>query len=194
MAFRRFSENLKTYLTVIVLLIVLVFSFLKNKQKNNFDPFTLKLNSSLGVSTLSDFNKNKTVLLYFGFLSCPDACPTTLSTMAAVFRELSQPQLDKLTFLFVDLDPDRDNLLKLKEYSAFFHPKIIPISLNASDLNLFTEYFGIAYMKVPLKSKMGYTIDHSTNIVMLSPDGKFLDPIEHGTPKNVILMRLKKLN
>jgi protein SCO1/2 len=173
--------------------IVLVFSFLKNQEKKNFDPFSLKLNTSLGVKTLSELNQNKTVLLYFGFLSCPDACPTTLSTMSAVFRELSEKQLDQITFLFVDLDPDRDTLLKLKEYTAFFHPKIIPISLNKSDLNLFTEYFGIAYMKVPLKSKMGYTIDHSTNIVMLSPDGKFLDPIEHGTPKNMILMRLKRI-
>ena len=188
-----FKENIKTAISVIVLTAVLIFSYYKIKEEKQFNPFTTKLNSSSGQVTLNELKENKIVLLYFGFLSCPDACPTTLSTMAAVFKELPKEKLDKISFLFVDLDPDRDTPQKLKEYASFFHPKIMPISLNPTELNLFTKYFGIAYMKVPLKSSMGYTIDHTTDVKILSPEGKLLDHIDHGTPKNLILLQLQKI-
>lgn len=48
-------------------------------------------------------------------------------------------------------------------------------------------------MKMPLKSKMGYTIDHSTDIIVVSPKGQILQPIAHGSPKVVILDQLNKL-
>jgi protein SCO1/2 len=187
------KENFKTAISVLVLVSVLTFSYFKMKREKEFDPFTLKLNSPAGTRTLGELNKNKIVLLYFGFLSCPDACPTTLSTMAAVFKELPPAKLDKISFLFVGLDPERDTLKKMGEYALFFHPKILPISLMNTELDLFTNFFGIAYLKVPLKSSMGYTIDHSTDIIVLSPDRKFLEHIDHGTPKNLILLKLNKL-
>lgn len=190
---KNYKEIFKTSVAVIGLVGVLLFSYLSLKKQKEFDPFNLKLNTSSGVTTLNEVKKDKIVLLYFGFLSCPDACPTTLSTMAAVFKELPPNKLDKIAFIFVDLDPERDTLVKLKEYANFFHPKIMPISLPLADLDLFTKYFGIAYMKVPLKSNMGYTIDHSTHIIVLSADGKLLEPIEHQTPKKLILMKLNKI-
>jgi protein SCO1/2 len=189
----KLNQKIKLAIALILLSFALTFSYIKIKHENNFNPFNQKINSSVGSATLGDLNKNKFVLLYFGFLSCPDACPTTLSTIAAVFNELPKDTLDKISFLFVDLDPERDTPEKLKNYVAFFHPKILSLSMPTSELDLFTKYFGIAYMKVPVQSKMGYTIDHSTDIIIMSPNRKFLLPIEHGTPKNLIRLRLIKM-
>lgn len=187
------KDNLKTALAIAVLMSVFIFSYKKLKSEKEFNPFTLKLNSIPHSVTINELKKNKIVLLYFGFLSCPDACPTTLNTMANVFKELPPSKLDKVSFVFVDLDPERDSIEALKKYSSYFHPKIIPVSLPLEELDRFTRFFGIAFMKVPMKSNMGYTIDHSTDIVVLSPEGKFIEPIHHGTPKVAILAQLNRL-
>jgi protein SCO1/2 len=190
---KRSKENIKTLLAILVLMAALIFSYLKIKKEKDFNPFTLKLNSSSTPITLNELKENKIVLIYFGFLSCPDACPTTLSLMSAVFKNLPQNKLDNISFIFVDLDPERDSIKKLREYTSYFHPKIIPVTLPLPELYLFTKFFGIAFMKVPLKSSMGYTIDHSTDIIVLSPTGQLLDPIHHGSSKALIVARLNKL-
>ncbi|MGZ3806920.1 MAG: SCO family protein [Bacteriovorax sp.] len=188
------KENIKTIIATLALMAVFIFSYLVAKKEREFNPYTLKLNAGATYVTLNELKENKIVLLYFGFLSCPEACPTTLSKMAGVFKELPQNKLDKISFVFVDLDPERDTPLKLKEYASFFHSKILPVSLSLKDLNLFTQFFGIAYMKVPLKSShMGYTIDHSTDIIVLSPEGKILEPIPHDSSKTRVLAQLNKL-
>jgi protein SCO1/2 len=187
------KENLKTALSIIILIAVLFFSYLKDKQVKEFNPFILKLNSNAGVVTLNELKQNKIVLLYFGFLSCPDACPTTLTKMSAVFKEIPTSSLEKISFLFVDLDPERDNLQQLSEYTKYFHSKITPIALDLTNLDHFTKFFGITYTKVLLKSTMGYTIDHSTDILVLSADGKIIERIEHVTPKNQIVLKLNKI-
>lgn len=187
------KKNMFLIFSGVILLGALTFSYLKTQKESQFNPFTVNLNSPVKKITLRELNKDKIVLMYFGFLSCPDACPTTLSTIGAVFKDLPQEVLEKISFVFVDLDPERDSILRLKEYSAYFHPRILPVTLPLVELDLFTRYFGIAFMKVPLKSSMGYTIDHSTDIIVLSPEGKILDPIHHGSPKIVITNTIKKL-
>lgn len=186
-------ENIKTILATIALIAILIFSYLATKKESEFNPFTLKLKTPTSSITLNELKENKIVLLYFGFLSCPDACPTTLSKMAVVFKSLPQDKLDKVSFIFVDLDPERDTLVRLQEYASFFHPKIVPVSLALSDLNLFTKFFGIAFMKVPLKSQMGYTIDHSTHIIVLSPKGEIIDHLDHDLTTSMATTKVKKL-
>lgn len=173
---------------------LLIFSYLYTKKQIEFNPFTLPLQTSKGISTLGELKKDKFTIMYFGFLSCPEACPTTLSTVGATFKELSPEELAKINFLFIDLDPERDKLEKLKEYVGYFHPAITAVSIPLKDLEPFTRFFGIVFMKVPLKnSKMGYTIDHSTDILVMDPKGKFLPHIEHGTNKTVMLALIRQM-
>lgn len=185
---------IKTVFSTIALTALLIFAYLYTKKQTEFNPFTLQLNTSKGVTTLGELKKNKLTLMYFGFLTCPDACPTTLTTVSAVFKELSEKELSRVNFLFVDLDPERDTPEKLKEYVEYFHPAITSVSMPLHDLDPFTRYFGIVFMKVPLKnSKMGYTIDHSTGILAIDSQGKFLPHIEHGTNKTVMLAQLRQM-
>lgn len=172
---------------------ILIFSYFQIRGERNYNPFNQALKTSTGPITLNDLKKeNKITLMYFGFLSCPDICPTTLSTMGKAFKTLSQEKLDRIEFLFIGLDPERDTMERMVKYSSYFHPKIHPVILNLKELDLFTRFFGVVFMKMPVKSKMGYTIDHSTDIIVLSPEGKILQPIAHGSPKAVILDQLNK--
>jgi len=189
------KENLKTSLSVIVLMGLLIVPYLMTKKSRDFNPLTLKLNT--GVSTHTTLNQlrenHDVILLYFGFLSCPDVCPTTLSKMANVFKDLSPERREKIALVFIDLDPERDKIEDIRNYVAYFDPKIIPVSLNTENLDLITRFFGIAFMKVPVKSEMGYTIDHSTGIVVLSKDSKVLAPISHDSPRSVVTSQLNKI-
>lgn len=187
-------KNLKFIASTLALMAVLIFSYLQIRGERNYNPFAQPLKTSNGVLTLSQLrSENKFIFMYFGFLSCPDVCPTTLSSMAGVFKSLPKEQLDKIEFLFIDLDPEKDTMERMVKYSSYFHPKIRPVMLNLKELDLFTRYFGVAFMKMPLKSTMGYTIDHSTDIIVVSPEGKILQPIAHGSPKVVILDQINKL-
>lgn len=188
------KETFKTIVSIIALMSLLIFSYLYTKKSREFNPFTLEIMTPMGPTHLANLTKNKITLLYFGFLSCPDACPTTLATVSSAFKELEAKDLDKLNFLFVDLDPERDTLDKLKSYTSFFHPKITPVSIPLQDLDAFTRFFGIAFMKVPLKSsKMGYTIDHSTDILVMNSKGKIISHIEHGTTRIHMIALIKKI-
>lgn len=66
---------------------------------------------------LSQFLKDGgVVLLFFGYTHCPDVCPTALSTMAKVMKNLSEKEREKVKVLFVSVDPERDTPAVLKNY------------------------------------------------------------------------------
>lgn len=187
------KEHIKFILMTLTLMVILVFSYLQIRGERNYNPFNQSLKTSTGPITLNDLKKeNKITLMYFGFLSCPDICPTTLNAMGKAFKTLSQEKLDRIEFLFIGLDPERDTMERMEKYSSYFHPKIRPVILNLKELDLFTRFFGVVFMKMTVKSNMGYTIDHSTDIIILSPEGKILQPIAHGSPQAVILDQLNK--
>lgn len=188
------KEIIKNTVSVIVLMALFIVPYFVNKKQREFNPFLMKLNTGKESITLQQLKDNKQiVLMYFGFLSCPEVCPTTLASMANVFKDLSKEKLDKITFLFIDLDPERDKIEDLRTYSNFFDKKIIPVSLTLEELELFTKFFGVSFKKVPIKSELKYTIDHSTDIVVISPEGKLLEPIHHGSPKIVITSQIDKI-
>lgn len=188
------KEVIKNTISVISLVAILLVSYYINKKQKEFNPFLLKLNTGKESLTLQQLKDNKQiVLMYFGFLSCPEVCPTTLASMANVFKELPKEKLDKITFLFIDLDPERDKIEEIKNYTEFFDKKIIPVSLTLEELVQFTRFFGITFTKVPIKSEMKYTIDHSTDIVVLSPEGKNLEPIHHDSSKVLIMAKINQI-
>lgn len=187
------KESIKSFFAAMALVIVLLFSYQNMRNETHFDPFIVQLNSPNGKVLLQDFKKDKITFLYFGFLACPDVCPTTLATMTSLFKNLSNEKLDKINFLFVGLDQERDSLDEMKTYVSHFHPKIIPVVVPIEKLESFARFFGVVYSKIPLKSQMGYTIDHSTQIVVLSPEGKILTPILHTYSKPLILSQVNQL-
>lgn len=184
----------KTGLVTIVLMALLITPYLLTKKERDFNPFTLELKTDSNPVTLKSLQKKyKYIFLYFGFLSCPDVCPTTLSKMAVVFKALPTELREQVALVFIDLDPERDKIEDLRNYTSFFDASTIPVSLNLQELDLFTRYFGIVFMKIPLKSEMGYTIDHSTDIVVLNSEGKILPAIFHSSPTVAVIAQIKDL-
>lgn len=173
------------------LILLITFSYFYQEGKNSFDAFNYPISTAQGTTSINKITQEHEVtLIYFGFLSCPEICPTTMSTLASVIQDLPPEVKEKTAFVFIDLDPERDSLEDITYYTNYFHKDIIAASIPYNDLKSFTKKFGIVFKKVPLDSNLDYTIDHSIDIVVLDKNKKFLDVIHHGSPRVVVKNRI----
>ncbi len=130
---------------------------------------TLKTNSA--PSGTNDALQQDWQFVYFGFLSCPDICPGTLYTLAEVAAKLdAENQLsDDTGYLFVSVDPERDQIEQLGQYVNHFDPRFRAATGELDQLSTLARSLGVVYAKVPLGDD--YTMDHSSGLFLLSGDG-----------------------
>jgi protein SCO1/2 len=143
-----------------------------------------------GRATMPDDYRGYYQLLAFGYTFCPDVCPTTLTEMATVLRELG-PLAKRLRPLFISLDPERDTLKVLREYTAFFDPRIIGMTGAPALVSHAASNFKVRYQKVP-KEDGNYAMDHSAGMFLLGPDGGFLKKFAYGTPAGEIAVEIRR--
>jgi len=149
------------------------------------------LNGQQGEVALTDF-KGQLVLIYFGFTSCPDVCPTALSSMAASMRALGPELEQKIQPLFVSVDPARDTLDNLAAYSAYFHPRMLGLTGSLEYLDTLVQQYGAYYRHIPLEnSALGYTVDHTSRIYVIDTQGQLITTLAHGTSVDEIVTLLK---
>lgn len=129
---------------------------------------------------LADF-RGKLVLLYFGFASCPDVCPTDLATIATALRALG-PAADEVQPLFITLDPQRDSPAVLREYAAAFHPRLVALTGSEADVRRIATDYKVFFEKVPVPGTATYSIDHTPYTFLLDREGRFLTLFPPGTP------------
>ena len=153
--------------------------------------FTLE--SPEGPVSLSDFEGGP-VLIYFGFTSCPDICPTSLAVMRHSFTLLSDEELSKVNALFITVDPERDTLEHLKTYTHFFSPKITGVTGSREEIDLVVAQYGAYYRFVELEnSAMDYTVDHSSRIYLVDSQGKLVTTVPHDSSPAVLAEKIKAL-
>ncbi len=151
--------------------------------------FTLQ--SQDGPVALQDL-RGKVVVIYFGYTWCPDVCPTSLSLLSAALNELTAEELSRFQALFISVDPERDDLQRLKEYGSYFHPSILGVTGDPETLKRVAAQYGAAYRVVKQDSAAGYLVDHSADLYVVDKKGRLVDTIHHGTAPEKILATLRK--
>jgi protein SCO1/2 len=142
----------------------------------------LVLDTADGTLKLTDF-LGKGVVVYFGYTSCPDICPTTLQTTAAAFDTLTPEEQQQLALVFVSVDPERDELARLRDYARYFHPNFHGGSASPERVAAMASDWGVQYRRADSPgSAMAYTVDHSTQSFLVDKQGRMVRPIPHGTP------------
>lgn len=131
-------------------------------------------------------------LISFGYTFCPDICPTTLTEMAEVMRQLGE-QAKQVQPIFISVDPARDTLPQLGKYLAFFDERIIGATGSADLIKRAADNFKVKYEKVlqPGADPNNYAMDHSAGMYLLAPGGQFIAKFPYATPVNVIVERLR---
>ena len=122
--------------------------------------------------TLENF-RGKWHLIFMGFAQCPDVCPTTLSDISAIYRELSDTAKGQIQVVFLSVDPQRDTLEYLNRYVKHFDPGFIGITGQKEQIDLLVGDLGGIYSinnDADNTERNNYTVDHTARIFIVSPD------------------------
>lgn len=153
--------------------------------------FTLMSNN--GSVSLSQF-KGKVTAIYFGYMSCPDICPTSLWNLSAAMKLLTPEQAAQVQGVFISVDPDRDSPHALGLFVKGFFGAFIGLTGTKDEIDKTARQYSVIYEKVPLKdSAMGYVIDHTSVIYLVDKQGVLQYYIPHNTPPQQIQADLLKL-
>lgn len=150
--------------------------------------FTLKQDDQ--PVKLSDF-RGKLIVMYFGYASCPDVCPTTLAIIASALRELTPKELEKVQPIFISVDPQRDQGENLAAYASHFHPSFIGITGTEDEVQKVANQYGAFFIKVESDSAMGYLVDHTSKTYMVSQDGKYVTILPHDMIRDDVLNAIR---
>lgn len=141
--------------------------------------------------TLPDF-RGKLVVLFFGYTSCPDVCPTTLARFAEVVKGLGT-EGEQVQVLFVTVDPARDTQQKLAAYVPWFHPTFIGLYGDAAATEAAAREFKIFYAKKALEGGAGYVIDHSAGAYVFDRQGRLRLYVKDEVPNAGLVADLRVL-
>ena len=138
-------------------------------------PFTLEDGAGRQV-TDHDF-RGKYMLVYFGYTFCPDVCPTTLNEVADALDHLGT-KADRLQPIFITVDPKRDTPSVVKQYVAAFTPRLIGLTGSDEQIATVAREYRVYYAEHRTgPGPNDYSMDHSSVLYLMGPDGKFIAPI-----------------
>ena len=164
---------------------------LPNPYANLGGDFTLQ--GIDGAVSLKDF-RGDVVLMMFGFTNCPDVCPTVLANVGAALSFLDESQLKQTQPIFISVDPERDLLKQLDQYTRYFNPKILGISGEKANIDKVVKNYGGFYQFVALpNSELKYTVDHSTRIYIIDKKGKLNRTLYHNSPPQELAEAIQAL-
>ncbi|WP_028116465.1 SCO family protein [Ferrimonas senticii] len=173
--------NLRTLLLVSAALIALLAGIgiaVLGQQRPSVEALWLKQPRPLVEVTLQDQLREpfgqaqlqgKWTLLFIGYTSCPDICPTTMADLARLYPKLA---MDNLQVVMLSADPVRDTPDRLDEYIYHFEPSFKGVTGEHSQLYPFTQSLGLVYALVDSPTGGDYLVDHSADIVLINPQGQ----------------------
>lgn len=127
---------------------------------------------------LSDF-QGKWTLVYFGYTYCPDVCPTTLADLKTALAALGR-RADDAQVLFVSLDPERDTPERIAAYLHAFDDRFVGLTGDTAAVDAAATEFGVYYKRNPPSEGGGYTVDHTSTVILLDPEGRMRMVIPYG--------------
>lgn len=205
------GQKLKLWLIFVLVFIVgitvLAVSTLEQPLGQKYKPvyeyggeFTLQ--SYKGEVSLKDY-RGKVVVAYFGFLNCTEACPVSMGTIVSAIGKLTHEERDNLQAFFISVDPDRDDIASLTEFSNYYAKRfsaeknpnlIMALTGTKEQIRKISDDYGVFFDLVDLEgSGLGYTVDHSSRFYMIDGDGKLLTTMNHSTTPTELAAKIREM-
>jgi protein SCO1/2 len=143
------------------------------------------------VRELADF-RGKVVAVFFGYVHCPDVCPTTLSDFARALEQLGVGA-ERVQVIFVTVDPERDTPEVLKTFVPAFNPGFLGMYAEEAALRELAKEFKVVYQKTSVKGADDYLIDHSAGTYVFDQKGNLRLLMSYGSSPDAIAHDLKAL-
>lgn len=135
--------------------------------------------------------RGKIVLIYFGYTSCPDACPTDLLLFSDVLSRLGSRKA-LVQPIFISVDPGRDTPESLAAYANAFSPAIRALTGSERQLRRVAKAYGSHFSYVGrTPGSTTYSVDHSVNIYVVDAKGRLVSVIPFGTPVDDVVRRIE---
>ena len=131
--------------------------------------FTMTRAADDKTVTAADF-KGKIVVLFFGYTHCPDICPATLINLTDMLKKLGD-KADDVRVLFVTVDPGRDTLSLLKQYTGSFAPQVVGLRGTANELANLAKRYRVAYSVTPAQDGKPAEVSHGAAVYVFDRDG-----------------------
>ncbi len=112
-------------------------------------------------------------LIYFGFTSCPAICPTELGKITKALKALGK-DAGFIKPIFITVDPERDTPQVLKSYLTLFDPRFTGLTGGVEDIGTTLKSYRIYAAKKQEPGATDYTMDHSSFIYFIAPNGDLL--------------------
>ena len=141
--------------------------------------------------SLADF-KGKVVALFFGYIHCPDICPTTLTELSSVMGHLGN-EANRVQVLFVTLDPARDTPEILAKFVPSFNPNFIGLYGTPDVITETAKEYKLVFTKQPSKTSNNYTLDHSAGTYIYDATGKLRLYASYGQGVDALVADIKTL-
>lgn len=133
------------------------------------------------------------VLLFFGYTSCPDVCPTTMAEIKSALEKIGEENASQVKVVFVTVDPARDTPERVQEYVNHFNGEFIGLSGTEAELQKTWNDYGVFRQIVEGTSAAGYLVDHTARVTLIDPDGNLRVSYGFETPVDDIVHDLKLL-
>lgn len=153
----------------------------------------IELTRSNGESFRLSQMREDIVLLFFGYTSCPDVCPTTMAEMKSALEKIDPENAEQVRVVFVTVDPERDTPERVQEYVNHFNTEFIGLSGTESQLQKTWNDYGVFRQIVEGTSAAGYLVDHTARITLIDQDGNLRVSYGFDTPVDDIAHDLKLL-
>ncbi len=120
--------------------------------------------------SLEDF-RGQVVVVFFGFVHCPDVCPTSLAKLASAMKLLGDDS-SRVQVLLITVDPERDTAAVMKPYVTHFHPRFLGLTGSVDDIGRTTKEFRVIAQKQAGATPDAYTVDHSSSMYIFDGQGR----------------------
>jgi len=141
-----------------------------------------------GVTVTEKTLAGKPYAMYFGYTFCPDVCPTTLLDMSRWIKKLG-PDAEKLNYVFVSIDPERDTPKLMHTYLSSFDRHIRGFTGTPEQI---AKEYRVYYKKIPTDDG-GYVMDHSAVIYLMSENDRLVTVIPYQEDDASVLAKLENL-
>lgn len=113
-------------------------------------------------------------LVFFGYTYCPDICPTTMALLNQLDEKMHGSEVDgQIQYILASVDPERDTPEQLAGYLGHFNPDFVGLTGEVETVYHFAMDLNSIFAKVPMDDEGNYLMDHSGNIIIINPAGKF---------------------
>ena len=135
----------------------------------------------------------KWMLVYFGYTSCPDTCPTALNDIANALDILG-PKAADVAPVFITIDPLRDTPDIIGAYTAKFDKRLVGLTGTPEELTRVEKEFRVYASSEPHDDHGRAVLDHSSIIVIMNPQGRFADALNGDASPDIIAAKLRALD